>query len=212
MNLIFLGPPGAGKGTQASRIGKHLGIPQISTGDLLRAAVEQQTDLGRQAKGYMDRGELVPDELVLSLLHERIGKDDAKKGFILDGFPRSLGQAKKLEEEKIHIGKVINYVVSESAIVERISNRWTCPKDQSVYNTKSMPPKVAGKCDLCGSDLYQRDDQKPDVVRRRLVEYKEKTEPLIAFYKEKGILVDVDAMPPPDDVFSASVQAVGQGV
>ena len=188
--LIFLGPPGAGKGTCASRVGAKMGIPAISTGDLLRAAVKAGTALGKKAKGYMDAGELVPDQLVIDMLKERLAAPDAKNGFILDGYPRTLEQAKALEAiTKIDL--VINLDVPESIVIMRMSTRVTCKKCGEIYNPRTMPSKTRGVCDKCGGELYQRDDQKPEVVKERMQVYAAKTEPLIGYYRKKGLLKDV---------------------
>ncbi len=189
--LIFLGPPGAGKGTCASRVGAKVGTPQISTGDLLREAVKQGTELGSQAKGYMDAGELVPDELVIGMLKERIAKEDCANGFILDGFPRTLEQARALDGIT-NIDLVINLIVPEDIVVARLGTRVTCKQCGEIYNIRTLPPKQEGICDKCGGELYQRDDQKPEVITERLEVYKQKTEPLIDYYQQKGIIFDVE--------------------
>jgi adenylate kinase len=191
MNLIFLGPPGVGKGTVAKYVMEAKGIPQISTGDLLRAAVKKGSTLGKQAKEYMESGRLVPDKLVIGLLKDRITEDDCKNGFILDGFPRTIPQAKALEESNVKIDKVMNFIASDRTVIERISGRRTCKKCNAIYHIKNIPPKVEGVCDKCGGELFQRDDDKPEKVQKRLEVYKEQTEPLIEFYKGKGILIDI---------------------
>jgi len=199
MNLIFLGPPGVGKGTHAGIAGEELGIPQISTGDLFRAEIKNQTELGKKAKEYIDRGELVPDEITVAMLKERISRPDCERGFILDGFPRTIAQAEALEGiTKIDL--VVNMVASDETIIDRITNRWTCRKCGAIYNSKTIPPKVEGVCDKCGGELYQREDQKRDVVENRLKVYEKQTAPLIDYYKEKGLLVDVDAEGPKEEV------------
>ncbi|MCD6381521.1 MAG: adenylate kinase [Candidatus Aenigmarchaeota archaeon] len=189
MKLVLLGPPGSGKGTYSSRLAKELGIPHISTGDLLREEVSKGSELGKKAKEYMDKGELVPNEIVLEILKQRLQQPDCEKGFILDGFPRNLEQAKILDEIT-EIDKVIYLDVPDEIIIERLSNRRICKKCGAIYNLKTMPPKVPGKCDICGGELYQREDDKPEVVKNRLVVYRENTTPLINYYKEKGILVE----------------------
>lgn len=208
MKIILIGPPGAGKGTIAEMIMKKYDIPQISTGNLLRDAVEKGTELGIKAKSFMDSGSLVPNELAISLMKERLAKDDCRQGYILDGFPRNIEQAEKLEQENINVDVVINFEVSAERVIERMNNRRTCRKCGSVYNTKTMPPKQAGVCDKCGSELYQRDDQKQDIVRQRMEVYDEKTKPLIDYYKNKGILKDVDASAAPDEVFSNIIKVL----
>lgn len=208
MKLIFLGPPGAGKGTQADMATEKFHIPKISTGDLLREAVKSGTVLGKKAKTFMDSGALVPDELVISLLKERLAKNDCKNGFILDGFPRNLAQAEKLEREKIIVEKAINFDVSIKSVVDRISSRWTCKNCDAVFNTKTMPPKKKGKCNKCQGELYQRDDQKPEAVKTRMEVYNEKTRPLIDYYAKKKILVNIDAEPPADMIFKDVIKAL----
>lgn len=194
MILVFLGPPGAGKGTQAKLLSQRMGFLHLSTGDLLREAVKNQTPLGKKAKEYMDRGELVPDELIVQLIEETMPKDG---NVILDGFPRTVNQALALEEmlkgkgEKIL--KVLFFDVPDEVIVDRLSGRRVCSKCGAVYHVKYNPPKVEGVCDLCGGTLVQRDDDKEEVVRKRLEVYRKQTQPLIEFYQEKGIIYKLDA-------------------
>ena len=192
MKLIFLGPPGAGKGTIAQRVTDDLGVVQISTGDLLRAAVVADSDLGKKAKGYMDSGELVPDKLVIDLLQERILEDDCKDGFILDGFPRTIPQAEALGEAGVPIDKVINFVIDDDLIVRRLSGRRIHKETGRIYNVnpdgKPQPP-----ADMDPSELLQRDDDQAEAIANRLVVYRDQTEPLIGYYTEKGLLVDVQA-------------------
>lgn len=194
MILVFLGPPGAGKGTQAKLLSQRMGFLHLSTGDLLREAVKNQTPLGKKAKEYMDRGELVPDELIVQLIEETMPKDG---NVILDGFPRTVNQALALEEmlkgkgEKI--SKVLFFDVPDEVIIDRISGRRVCSKCGAVYHVKYNPPKVEGVCDLCGGSLVQRDDDKEDVVKKRLEVYRKQTQPLIEFYQEKGIIYKLDA-------------------
>jgi len=192
MNLIFLGPPGAGKGTVAQYLTEKLGLVQISTGDLLRQAVRNATELGRQAKSYMDAGELVPDDLVIGLLKECIRSDDCQNGFILDGFPRTIPQAEALSGAGVDIDKVINFNLSDEVIIHRLSGRRIHRETGKIYNVNpdgipSPPPEMPPK------ELYQRDDDKPEAIRNRLVVYRKQTEPLIAYYAAEGILADVDA-------------------
>lgn len=206
--VIFLGPPASGKGTQASRLAAELKLPHISTGDLFRENMRLHTTLGEKAKSYMDAGKLVPDELVLDMLFDRIAKPDAEKGFVLDGFPRTLPQAEALEirlKGKTDL-QVISLVVPDEILVKRTSGRRTCPNCKETYNIYFNPPPE-GKC-KCGGPLVQRADDKPDVVAERLRVYKAETEPLIAFYQQKGILVDIDGTKSPDDVFVAIKKAV----
>ncbi len=202
MKLILLGPPGAGKGTQATKVMEKYDIPQISTGDLLRDAVKKGTEQGIKAKEYMDSGALVPDSLVIEILKQRLAQDDCKKGYILDGFPRNIEQAKMLEDEDIKIDLVVNFEVSTDSVVSRISSRWTCKNCDAVYNTETMPPKQEGICDKCGKELYQRDDQKPEAVKKRMEVYDDKTKPLIQFYSERNMVKNVNAEPMPEEVFS----------
>jgi adenylate kinase len=202
MKLIMLGAPGAGKGTISEMVQKKYLIPQISTGDLLRDAVKNRTDLGLSAKQFMDRGELVPDDIVLKLLQQRIAKADCTKGFILDGFPRNKPQAEALGRMGISVDKVINFKIKESIILERLAGRRTCKDCEAIFNIKTAPPKVKGICDKCGGQLYQREDQKPEVVRERLKTYSEQTEPLIGYYNKKGLLADIDAAPSPEKIFA----------
>ena len=192
MKLILLGPPGAGKGTQSLKIVEKLNIPQISTGDLLRAAVRNKTELGVKAKEYIDAGKLVPDDLVVSLIKERLAKDDCKSGFILDGFPRTIEPAKALESF-VDIYLVIDLDVELTALVKRLTGRRSCPKDGSVYHLEFKPPNEEGLCDICGAQLIQRSDDNEETVKSRIATYKEKTEPLIKFYTDKGKLKTVDA-------------------
>ncbi len=197
MNFVFLGMPGAGKGTQAKIISKKYDIPHISTGDILREAVANKTELGLKAKKYMDEGALVPDELVVSLVKERISQPDCEKGFILDGFPRNLEQAKILEEMLNGIDKTLDTVfffsLDEEVVVKRLTARRVCSNCGAVYNMIYNPPKVEGICDICGGKLIVRDDDKEETVRNRLKTYNKDTAPLIDYYKEKGLLYTIDA-------------------
>jgi len=200
MKIVMLGPPGSGKGTYASRLTKMLGIPHISTGDMVREEIKAQTEIGKKIKEYNDRGELVPDEIIIKLLAERLKKADAKKGFILDGFPRTLRQAEALEKIS-EIDLVINLNVPDEIIIQRLSNRLICKRCGAIYNRLTLKPKVNGVCDVCGGELYQREDDKPEVIRERLKVYKRSTEPLIEYYRRKGLLRDVycnDLMTPPE--------------
>lgn len=204
MNIILLGPPGGGKGTQAKFITEKFGIPQISTGDILRDAVKNKTELGLKAKEYMDDGKLVPDDLVIQIVEERLTKDDCKNGFILDGFPRTLVQAEALDSMLARMNKEIDYVlnieVPEDAIVKRLTSRRICKKCGNIYNLLSNPPKIDGRCDICGGELYQRDDDKEETVRQRLKVYKADTEPLIKYYRDKGVLKTIDGSKDIEDV------------
>ncbi len=213
MNLIMLGPPGAGKGTQAKMLVDKLGIPQISTGDMLRAAVAEGTELGKKAKEYMDKGQLVPDEVVIGIVKERLAKPDCEKGFILDGFPRTVPQAEALdgilEEMGRKIDYVINIVVPDEEILKRLTGRRTCKKCGAMYHVVYNPPKKEGVCDKCGGELYQRDDDKEETIKNRLKVYADQTAPLVEYYRGKGVLVDIDGTKGIDDIFQDILKAIG---
>jgi adenylate kinase len=200
--LVFLGPPGAGKGTQAKLLSQRIGFLHLSTGDLLREAVKNQTPLGKKAKEYMDRGELVPDELIVQLIEETMPKDG---NVILDGFPRTVNQALALEEmlkgkgEKI--SKVLFFDVPDEVIIDRLSGRRVCSKCGAVYHVKYNPPKVEGMCDLCGGSLVQRDDDREEVVKKRLEVYRKQTQPLIEFYQDRSIIYRLDAEKGVEELF-----------
>jgi len=199
--LMMLGPPGAGKGTQATRLVESLGIPQVSTGDMLRAARRQGTELGEKAAEYMDAGELVPDQVVIGIVEQRLREPDAREGFILDGFPRTRDQAEALTEMGIELDAVLSLEVSEHEVVRRLSGRLNCPKCGAAYHEEFNPPADQDVCDECGHQgLVKRDDDRPDVVRERLEEYRQKTEPLEEFYRDRDLLVEVDGEGTPDEV------------
>jgi len=204
MNIILFGPPGAGKGTQAKKLVDFYGIPQISTGDILRANVREGTELGLAAKSYMDKGELVPDKVLIGIIKNRLKEADCKKGFILDGYPRTVPQADALEvildEIEKPIDVVLNLEVPDEDLVGRISGRLMC-KCGASYHTVSNPPKKGNICDICGSEVFQRADDKAEAVQNRLDVYKKQTQPLINYYKEKGILVTLDGTTDIDVVF-----------
>jgi adenylate kinase len=204
LNLILFGPPGAGKGTQAARLQDDFRLAYVATGDILRAAVKDGTELGKQAKRYMDAGELVPDELVVDLIVDRIGADDCKDGFILDGFPRNRAQADALGEAFDKLGRQITAVlmidVPDDDVVRRISGRRVSVKTGRPYHVETDPPKHEGRCDVDGSRLIQRDDDKPEVVQKRLDVYHAETEPLISYYDERGLLRRVDGTRSPTEV------------
>lgn len=191
MKLIFLGPPGAGKGTQAAIVAKKLDIPTISTGDMLRAAIKEGTAVGMKAKSYMDAGQLVPDEVIIGIVSERLAKPDCQKGFILDGVPRTIAQAQAMEQAGVKFDKVLSLEVSDDAIVERMGGRRVCAKCGAPFHVVNHPPKVPGVCDECGGELTQRADDVAETVRHRLEVYHQETEPLKAFYLERGLLVTV---------------------
>lgn len=212
MRIIMLGAPGAGKGTQAVRISEKYGIPQISTGDMLRQAVKEGTELGRKAKEYMDRGELVPDSVVIGIVRERIVQEDCKKGFILDGFPRTIAQAEALDSMLGELGLSVDYVINvevpEEEILKRLTGRRTCKNCQAMYHIVFNPPKVEGVCDRCGGELYQRDDDKEETIKSRLEVYKRQTAPLIEYYGAKGKLVNIDGTKSIDDIFTDIVSVL----
>jgi adenylate kinase len=212
-NLILLGAPGAGKGTQAQRLAVRFGIPQISTGDMLRAARREGTPLGKKAEEYMTAGKLVPDEVVIGLVEERLQQPDAKPGFILDGFPRTIGQAEVLDAVLHKLGraklKVIDVQVPETVLIERLGGRLTCPKDGASYHIKLTPPKVPGVCDQCGGQLVQRADDKPEAIAQRLREYHEKTAPLVEYYQKRGVLKSIDGVGELEVVLDRIVRAIG---
>ncbi|MFR8011024.1 MAG: adenylate kinase [Clostridia bacterium] len=189
MKLIIMGAPGAGKGTQAARISRHLSIPAISTGDILREAIAAGTEMGEQAKSYIDRGHLVPDEVMIGIIKDRLSHEDCKNGYILDGFPRTIPQAEALDAMGADIDKVLSLEVSDDMIVERMSGRRVCPKCGATFHTDHNPPKVAGICDKCGAELIRRKDDAPETVAARLKVYHDQTEPLKGYYKQSGKLV-----------------------
>jgi adenylate kinase len=195
MNIVLLGSPGVGKGTYAKRISKIYDIPQISTGDMFREAIKNKTEIGIEAKSYMDKGELVPDEVTIKIVEERLKKDDCKNGFMLDGFPRTIAQADALSGIS-KIDKVLNFIADEDIIIGRLSGRRVCSECGTIFHIKNIPPKVKGICDVCDGKLIQRDDDKPDSVKKRLDVYKNQTAPLIDYYKEKGLLSEIDAGKP----------------
>jgi adenylate kinase len=217
MNLILLGGPGAGKGTQAKKLIEKFQIPQISTGDILRAAVKEGTEMGRKAKEYMDAGKLVPDEVVIGIIKDRLAQPDAQKGFILDGFPRTVPQAEALDKVLQGLGSKIDHVVSidvdEEALVTRLTGRRTCKNADcgQMYHVKFTPPKKEGVCDRCGNELYQRDDDNEATVRNRLATYNQATAPLIDYYKAKGLVRPIKGVGSIDDIFKQIVNIVSGG-
>lgn len=200
MNLMFLGPPGAGKGTVASRLAEDKGIPHISTGDIFRAAIRDETELGKKVKAILDKGDLVPDELTVSLVRERLGQPDAQKGYILDGFPRTIGQADALAQFS-SLDKVLNFQIADSEVVKRLSGRRIHKPSGRTYHVEFNRPKVAGKDDVTGEDLIQRPDDTEEAIKNRLDVYKKQTAPLIDYYEKKELLVNVDATGTPDEVY-----------
>lgn len=195
--LIFLGPPGAGKGTQAKRIADRCGVPHLSTGDMFRDAVARGTQLGRLAKPIMDRGELVPDEIVMGMVEERLARPDCAHGFVFDGFPRTLAQAEALDKIMDRLGfglpLVIEFQLGEDVLMRRLAGRWTCSVGGEIYNIHEHPPKVAGICDKDGGKLFQRSDDRPEVVKERLVSYERQTRPLVDYYRREGAMSILDA-------------------
>lgn len=209
MNLILLGPPGAGKGTQSRRLSDNLKIPQISTGDLLRAARENKTSLGLKAEGYMKTGQLVPDDLVIAMIQERLKQPDCRKGYILDGFPRTLAQAEAFDRmSSSPVDRVVNIDVERGELIERLSGRRQCRQCGENYHVSFHPSKKRDVCDRCGGGLFQRDDDKEDVIRQRLEVYGKQTQPLIAYYRQKGLLKDIRGTGSIDEIFGSILKAV----
>ena len=206
MRLILLGPPGAGKGTQANMLSEKFMVPQISTGDILRKTVKEKTELGLKAKGFMDSGRLVPDDVVIGLIRERIKEKDCEKGFILDGFPRTIVQAEKLsemlDEMNLNIDKVIDFEIDSEEVINRLTGRRTCSNCGAMFHEKSRPPKSSGECDSCGGKLYQRDDDKSETIRKRLEVYELETAPLKEFYRKKGNLKTAQGSGSAEEIFS----------
>ncbi|MFP4655363.1 MAG: adenylate kinase [Methanohalobium sp.] len=205
MNIVLFGPPGAGKGTQAKEISENYHIPHISTGDILRDNVKNGTELGNKAKEYMDKGELVPDEVLIGIIKNRLIEPDCNNGYILDGYPRTINQADALDEILENLGKsldvVLNIEVPDEELVTRLSGRRICSNCGANYHLKFSPPSKDGICDVCGGKLYQRDDDKEEVIKQRLETYNNQTAPLIGYYKEKDILVNIDGTGKVEDVF-----------
>ena len=212
MRLVLVGPPGAGKGTQAQFISSNLSIPKISTGDIFRYNVSTGTELGRQAKGFMDRGDLVPDEVTIGMVSSRLQEDDAQVGFLLDGFPRTVPQAETLKkilaewEQKLDI--VLELVVDDDEVVRRLSGRRTCRKCGRIWHVVFDPPARAGQCDDCGGELFQRDDDRESTIRHRLDVYQKQTRPLIAYYADEGILLGIDATGPVEEITDRAMSAL----
>ena len=209
MKLIMLGAPGAGKGTQAAILSEKLGIPTISTGNILRAAVKNGTPVGLQAKSYMDAGKLVPDSVIIGIVAQRLSQPDCAEGFILDGVPRTLPQAEALDQHGVTFDHVLSIEISDEEIEQRMSGRRVCSKCGAPYHVKAKPPKQEGVCDACGGSLVQRDDDKAETVRQRLAVYHAETEPLKGYYQKKGILVPVDNQPTIEATTQVIVEALG---
>ena len=208
MNLILMGAPGAGKGTQSERISEKWNIPAVSTGDMLRAAIREENELGRVAKSYIDDGNLVPDEIVIGIVKDYLSSEDCKNGFILDGFPRSIPQAEELEKMGVKIDAVLNIEVEDEAIVARMSGRRICSGCGASYHVEYNPSKVSNVCDKCGKSLYIRDDDAPQTVKKRLETYHSQTEPLKAFYAERGLLVTVEGQDKVEDTTALVYKAL----
>jgi adenylate kinase len=212
VRLVLVGPPGAGKGTQAQFVAEHVGVPKISTGDIFRANVSQGTPLGLQAKEYMDRGDLVPDEVTIDMVRNRLQEKDAIEGFLLDGFPRTVHQAEVLDgmlaEHGAAVDVVLELVVDDEEVVRRLSGRRTCRTCNHIWHVDFDPPQVEGICDIDGGELFQRDDDKPATIENRLEVYDEQTAPLIAYYAGRGVLVGIDATGPVDDVTLRAIDAL----
>lgn len=204
LNLVLLGPPGSGKGTQGERLQEDLRLPYYATGDILRAAVRDKTEVGLSAKEYMDRGDLVPDDVIVGVIAERIDSAEALDGFILDGFPRTTPQAEALDTKLAELGRAVNAVllidVGDEELIRRLGGRRTCAENGHVFHVDFNPPKQDGVCDLDGSELIVRDDDKPDVIRKRLETYHEKTEPLVDYYDQRSVLRRIAGEAPPDEV------------
>jgi adenylate kinase len=212
VRLVLVGPPGAGKGTQAQFIASHFAVPKISTGDIFRANVSEGTDLGLEAKKYMDAGDLVPDEVTIGMVTDRLTHEDATEGFLLDGFPRTVHQAEVLDEllaaKGAAVDVVLELVVDDDEVVRRLSGRRTCRRCGHVWHLDFDPPATAGQCDRCGGELFQRDDDSEDTIRHRLVVYADQTSPLIGYYGDRGLLRGVDAAGPVEDVTERAINAL----
>ena len=210
MKLILLGAPGAGKGTQADILCKELDIPTISTGNILRAAIKAGTETGKQAEAYMKAGKLVPDEVIIGIIHDRVAEDDCKNGYILDGVPRTIAQAESLEKAGIVFDDVISIEISDEVIMERMSGRRVCEHCGASYHLVAVPPKQEGICDKCGGKLIQRHDDEPETVKHRLEVYHQETEPLKEFYAKRGLLKSVENQPTVAETSEAILRALGR--
>lgn len=214
MKIIMLGAPGAGKGTQAKKIAEKYNIPHISTGDIFRANIKSGTELGKKAKEYMDQGLLVPDELVVDLVVDRVAKEDCVNGYVLDGFPRTIPQAEALDKALEAIGEKMDYAINvevpDENIIRRMSGRRACVSCGATYHLQNIPPKKEGICNICSAELILREDDKPETVEKRLKVYHEQTQPLIDYYTEKNIVLEVDGTKDIDEIFNAIVKVLGE--
>ena len=214
--VVMLGPPGAGKGTQARIVSERLGLAHISSGDIFRENIKSPTELGKLAKGYMGRGELVPDDVTIAMIRERLERPDCEKGALLDGFPRTPAQARALEEMLKEFDGEINAVpyihVPEAALIERLAGRWTCRAHGHIFHERYNPPKEAGRCDIDGSELYQREDDQAETVKRRIRVYMEQTAPLIEYYRQKDVLVEIDGAQAIEQVTASLMESVRRGL
>jgi adenylate kinase len=212
VRVVLVGPPGAGKGTQAQFIASHLAIPKVSTGEIFRHNVSVSTELGRQAKAFMDRGDLVPDEVTIAMVTGRLQEEDAQSGFLLDGFPRNVPQAETLKAMltgwTFRLDLVFELVVDHDEVIRRLSGRRTCRKCGRVWHATFEPPLQPGKCDKCGGELFQRDDDREETIRRRLEVYQKQTQPLVSYYADEGILLGIDATGPVEDVTERALIAL----
>ena len=212
--IVLLGPPGVGKGTQAKIIAEATGLPHISSGDLFRENIKNATELGNLAQSYMNKGELVPDDVTIGMIRDRLSRLDCKDGALLDGYPRTTAQADALEKLLAEFGGRVNYVpyitASDATLIERLSGRWTCKAQGHVFHEKYNPPKKSGVCDLDGSELYQRDDDKAETVTRRIQVYFAQTAPLIAYYRERGVLSEIDGAQPINKVSAELLAVLGK--
>ncbi|MDP9101093.1 MAG: adenylate kinase [Actinomycetota bacterium] len=213
MRLVLVGPPGAGKGTQAQFVAEHTGVPKISTGDIFRANVSAGTPLGLRAKAYMDRGDLVPDDVTIDMVRDRLREADALEGFLLDGFPRTVPQAQTLDDilretADTKLDVVLELVVDSDEVIRRLSGRRTCRTCNHIWHVDFDPPRTEGVCDIDGGELYQRDDDLPETIKNRLEVYEEQTAPLVAYYANRGVLIGIDATGPVDDVTQRAIDAL----
>jgi len=212
VRVVLVGPPGAGKGTQAQFLASHLSIPKISTGDIFRDNVSHGTALGRRAQAYMERGDLVPDEVTIAMVTDRLADEDAQAGFLLDGFPRNVPQAETLKKMLLaldtRLDVVLELVVDDDEVVRRLSGRRTCRRDGRIWHVSFDPPTVAGICDDCGGELFQRDDDREETIRHRLEVYQEQTSPLVSFYADEGTLLGLDATGPVDEITERALSAL----